>query len=396
MKVLVTGAAGFVGSNLCAALDTIADGRDSREELAALLPLTVYRYDTNNTPDDLERLVREADFVFHLAGVNRPQDPAEFRRGNAGLTEQVVQLLERHGNTCPVMLASSVQATLEGRYAHSDYGTSKLEAERLLQDHARRTGAQALIYRFPNVFGKWCRPNYNSAVATFCHNVAHDLPVTVSDPSLVLELLYIDDLVNEMLMALLGKPHAVEGGFCEAVPTHTTTLQQIVDMLHGFKEARASGTVPNLAEGSLSKKLYSTYMSYLDPKDLAYDLVGHEDERGSFTEFLRTPERGQVSVNVVRPGFTKGRHWHHSKWEKFLVVSGEGCVRLRRVGTDAQGEPFPVTEFRVDAGRPTVVETAPGYAHSITNTSDTHDMVVLIWCNEPFDPARPDTFFEEV
>lgn len=407
MKVLVTGARGFVGRNLCESLKAIRDGKDRRERYQALLPLEVLECGRDTAPETLERWCAECDFAFHLAGVNRPEDPSEFMEGNAGLLEGLLGMLERAGNACPVMLASSVQASLDGRYAGSPYGESKLAGEFALFDHAERTGAKALVYRFPNVYGKWCRPNYNSAVATFCDAVANGRGFVVDDLSRELELLYIDDLVAEMLEALLGREHRCrfagaecvpdpEGRFCRAPGSQRATLGEVVGLLKSFKASRGTLEVPDLSEGSFEKKLLSTFMSYYEPEGLAYDLNLNADDRGGFTEFLRTPERGQVSVNVSRPGVTKGNHWHHSKWEKFLVVSGKASIKLRRVGLDAGGEPHPVTEFVVSGADMRVVEMAPGYTHSITNLSDTDDLVTVMWANEPFDPSNPDTFYEEV
>lgn len=395
MKVLVTGAKGFVGRNLCESLKSIRDGKDRRECYQQLLPLEIFEYDLSSTLDQLDEWCAQADFVFNLAGVNRPKDPAEFMAGNFGFASVLLATLEKRSNRCPVMLASSAQATLEGRFAGSEYGKSKLAGEQLFREYAERTGAKVLIYRFPNLYGKWCRPNYNSAVATFCNNIANDLPITVNDPATELELLYIDDLVEEMLSALIGEENR-QGDFCVAGPTDRVTLGEIVDMLHGFKEAPETLAVPDQAEGSFSKKLHATYLSYLNPQSFACKLHPNVDDRGSFTEFLRTPDRGQVSINVSKPGITKGNHWHHTKWEKFLVVSGKALIKLRRVGEDAEGNPHPIIEYRVSGDEPTVVEMIPGYTHSITNLSDTHDLVTVMWASESFDPARPDTYGEEV
>lgn len=407
MRVLVTGAKGFVGRNLCESLRAIRDGRDRRERYQSLLPLTVYEYDRDGTREELSLYCAEVDFVFNLAGVNRPKDPSEFVAGNLAFGEELLGLLEHHGNRCPVMLASSTQASLVGRYAGSAYGESKLAGEELFFDYGKRTGAPVLVYRFPNLYGKWCRPRYNSAVATFCDAIANGRDYTVSDPSVELELLYIDDLVDEMLSALLGEEHRCgydgldpvpdpDGRWCYVPVTDHATLGKIVSLLGSFKASRDNLSVPYLSEGSLSKKLWSTFESYYDRGTLAYPLKANVDGRGSFTEFLRTPDRGQVSVNVSRPGVTKGNHWHHSKWERFLVVSGEALIRLRRVGLDAKGEPCPVDEYRVSGAEPVVVEMAPGMTHSITNLSDTDDLVTVMWANEPFDPENPDTFYEEV
>ena len=396
MRVLVTGAMGFVGRNLCEALKSIRDGKDRRAKYQKLLPLTVYEYDLGGTREELSLYCSRADFVFNLAGVNRPEDPADFMRGNCGFASELLGLLEHHGNRCPVMLSSSAQASLEGRYEGSAYGESKLAGERLFREHSERTGAPVHIYRLPNLYGKWCRPNYNSAVATFCDAIANGRDFHVSDPSVELELLYVDDLVSCMLELLLGDAGPGPDGLCHAGPTDRATLGEIVSMLESFRDSRADLSVPDQGEGCLSKKLHATFLSYYDAGSLAYPLRANRDGRGSFTEFLRTPDRGQVSVNVSRPGVTRGNHWHHTKWEKFLVVSGEALVRLRRVGTDAGGSPYPVDEYRVSGAEPVVVEMAPGMTHSITNLSDRDDLVTVMWASEPFDPERPDTYSEEV
>lgn len=407
MKVLVTGAKGFVGRNLCEALKSIANGKDRREKYQGILPLTVYEYDRDGTQEELSFYCSAADFVFNLAGINRPKDPSEFMEGNMGFGETLLSLLEHYGNKCPVMLSSSVQASLEGRYADSPYGESKLAGEELLFDYAERTGAKALVYRFPNLYGKWCRPRYNSAVATFCDAIANDREFQVNDPSVELELLYIDDLVTTMLDALVGDVRrcryagaecvpAEDGRYCYAPGAQKASLGEIVNLLESFRDARETLAVPNLEDGSFSKKLYSTFLSYYEPGDFAYDLKPNVDARGSFTEFLRTPERGQVSVNVSKPGITKGNHWHMSKWEKFLVVSGTASIKLRKVGEDAEGNRYPVEEYVVRGEDMRVVEMIPGYTHSITNLSDTDDLVTVMWANEPFDPENPDTYYEEV
>ena len=407
MKVLVTGAKGFVGRNLCEALKNIADGKDRRQKYQGILPLTVYEYDRDNTQEELSFYCSAADFVFNLAGINRPKDPSEFMEGNMGFGETLLGLLEHHGNKCPVMLSSSVQASLEGRYAGSPYGESKLAGEELFFDYEERTGAKALVYRFPNLYGKWCRPRYNSAVATFCDAIANGRDFQVNDPSVELELLYIDDLVTAMLDALVGDVRrcryagaecvpAEDGRYCYAPGAQKASLGEIVGLLEGFHDARETLAVPNLKDGSFSKKLYSTFLSYYEPGHFAYDLKPNVDARGSFTEFLRTPERGQVSVNVSKPGITKGNHWHMSKWEKFLVVSGTASIKLRKVGEDAEGNTFPVDEYVVRGEDMRVVEMIPGYTHSIANLSDTDDLVTVMWANEPFDPKNPDTYYEEV
>lgn len=407
MRVLVTGAKGFVGRNLCEALKNIADGKDRRQKYQGILPLTVYEYDRDNTQEELSFYCSAADYVFNLAGINRPKDPSEFMEGNMGFGETLLGLLEHHGNKCPVMLSSSVQASLEGRYAGSPYGESKLAGEELLFDYEERTGAKALVYRFPNLYGKWCRPRYNSAVATFCDAIANGRDFQVNDPSVELELLYIDDLVTAMLDALVGdvsrcryagaeRVPAEDGRYCYAPGAQKASLGEIVGLLEGFRDARETLAVPNLKDGSFSKKLYSTFLSYYEPGHFAYDLKPNVDLRGSFTEFLRTPERGQVSVNVSKPGITKGNHWHMSKWEKFLVVSGTASIKLRKVGEDAEGNPYPIDEYVVCGEDMRVVEMIPGYTHSITNLSDTDDLVTVMWANEPFDPENPDTYYEEV
>ncbi|NJE81022.1 SDR family oxidoreductase [Olsenella sp. SW781] len=396
MRVLVTGAKGFVGRNLCESLKSIRDGKDCRERYQSLLPLTVYEYDVDGTREELSLYCSQADFVFNLAGVNRPEDPEDFMRGNFGFASELLGLLEHHGNKCPVMLSSSAQASLEGRYAGSVYGESKLAGENLFREYSERTGAPVYIYRFPNLYGKWCRPNYNSAVATFCDAIANGREFHVNDPSVELELLYIDDLVSCMLELLLGNVEQDGNGICIASPTDKVTLGKIVELLESFRNARENISVPDQTDDSFSKKLSATFLSYYDAGSLAYPLHANRDGRGSFTELLRTPDRGQVSINVSRPGVTKGNHWHHTKWEKFLVVSGEALIRLRKVGVDVEGNPYPVDEYRVSGDNPTVVEMAPGMTHSITNVSETEDLVTVMWANEAFDPARPDTYFEEV
>ena len=405
MRVLVTGAKGFVGRNLCEALKAIRDGKDRRERFQALLPLDVKECDIETTAEELDGMCVKADFVFNLAGVNRLEDPAEFMAGNFGFASDLLAALERHGNTCPVMLSSSAQASLVGRYAGSAYGESKLAGEELFRSYSNRTGAPVLIYRFPNLYGKWCRPRYNSAVATFCDAIANDREYTVIDPYVELELLYIDDLVAEMLSALLGEERRcgydglveIEGDdFCVCHPTDRVTLGEIVSLLESFKTSRDDLMVPSLAAGSFSKKLWSTFESYYAEGSRAYPLKANRDERGSFTEFLRTSDRGQVSINVSKPGVTKGNHWHHSKWERFLVVSGEASIRLRRIGLDADGRSFAVDEYRVSGDNPMVVEMAPGMTHCIENLSATENLVTVMWANEPFDPENPDTYFEEV
>lgn len=393
MKVLITGAKGFVGQNLCAALREIQSGHDRRDD-HVLPDLIFYEYDLSSTQEDLDNYCADCDFVFNLAGVNRPKDTTEFMSGNFGFASTLLDTLKKHGNSCPVMLSSSIQASLTGRYAKSPYGESKKAGEDLFFRYAEETGAEVLVYRFPNVFGKWCRPNYNSAIATFCHNTANGLPITVNDPTVEMDVVYIDDVVEEMIQALHG--HANRSGDYCTVPVHyETTLGHIADTILSFPVLREDREVPQLSD-PLTKKLYATYLSYLPEEKFIYDLKMNEDPRGSFTELIRTPDRGQFSVNISRPGVTKGRHWHHSKNEKFIVVKGEALIRLRRIGLRKDGTPFPVEEFRVSGNRIQVVEMIPGYTHSIVNLSETEDLVTLMWASEPFDPARPDTFFQEV
>lgn len=383
MNILVTGARGFVGRNLCAQLKNIRDGK--ARWYGDLQVGEVYEYDIDSTPEELDRYCRDCDFVFNLAGVNRPKDPKEFMTGNFGFATTLLNTLKKHGNTCPVMISSSIQAAL-----NNPYGESKRAGEELMFDYGHETGAKVLVYRFPNLFGKWCRPNYNSAVATFCNNIAHDLPITVNDPSVILHLVYIDDLVDELIAALSGHEHRV-GDYCKVPVEHEESLGRIVELIRSFRASRETLEVPYLAEGSFEKKLYSTYLSYLPEDQFSYPLTMHCDQRGSFTEFLRTPERGQVSVNISRPGITKGQHWHHSKNEKFLVVSGRGVISFRNMREPGS----PVIECPVSADKLEVVDTPTGYTHSIVNLGET-DMVTLIWCNECFDPGHADTYAEEV
>ena len=395
MRVLVTGSAGFVGRNLVESLRNIRDGKDARPQFAPLLPLTVDTFDVADAPEAFAQRAANADAVVHLAGVNRPDDPTEFARGNRDLTQALVDALEASANKCPLVLASSIQATLEGRYAGSAYGQSKREAEEVVREHAQRTGADALVFRLPNVYGKWCRPNYNSVVATFCHNMACGLPLRVDDPSTALELIYIDDLVSCLLNALLGNVVLLEDGFCQAGPTSRVTLGQIVELLESFRTAQDSQTIADVTPGTFATKLLSTYLSYLPPSEAVHPLTVNADERGSFVELLRAPGFGQVSVNVVKPGKTKGQHWHHSKWEKFCVVAGEGVIAQRPV-SPREGEPTEPVATHVCGDVPTMVDILPGYTHLITNTSSAEDLVVVMWANEHFDPARPDTYRLEV
>ena len=395
MNILVTGAKGFVGRNLCENLKNIRDGKNRTRP--ALRVENVFEYDLDTDPALLDEYCAKADFVFNLAGVNRPKEQSEFMQGNFGFASTLLDTLKKHGNTCPVMLSSSIQATLIGRYGQSDYGKSKLAGEELFFAYAKETGAPVLVYRFPNLFGKWCRPNYNSAVATFCHNTAHDLPLTVNDPATELELLYIDDLVEEMLDALEVHPHRCdydglapvfgqEGRYCAAPVTHKVTLGEIVALLDAFKAQPATLLMPEIPAGSFAKKLYSTYLSYLPKEKAAFALKQNTDARGSFTELLKTENCGQFSVNVSLPGITKGQHWHNTKWEFFIVVSGHGLIQQRRVDSEE------VLEFEVWGDKPTAVQMLPGYTHNIINLSDSENLVTLMWANEQFDPTHPDTF----
>ncbi len=388
MNILVTGASGFVGKNLLSQLRNIRDGK--AKNYAVEGDLTLYEYDLGSTPEELDLYCKNADFVFNLAGVNRPQDPAEFMKGNFGFASTLLDTLKKHGNTCPVMISSSIQASLD-----NPYGESKRAGEQLLFDYAEETGAKVLVYRFPNLFGKWCRPNYNSAVATFCNNIANDLPITVNDPSVELHLVYIDDVVDELIGALTGGEHR-DGAFCVVPTSHRITLGGIVDLLHSFRRMPETLEVPDTTTDGFAKKLYSTYLSYLPEDRFAYDLKMNTDARGSFTEILRTADRGQFSVNVSKPGITKGQHWHHTKNEKFVVVHGHGLIQLRKVGKDENGNDYPVVNYEVSGEKIRVVEMIPGYTHNIVNLSDTEDLVTFMWCNECFDPAKPDTYFEPV
>ena len=399
MNILVTGAKGFVGKNLTEALKSIRDGKDRTHPDLKIGEL--YFYDIDSSSDELETACKNADFVFNLAGVNRPKDNSEFMQGNFGFASQLLDTLKKYKNRCPVMLSSSIQATLIGRYAQSDYGKSKLAGEELFFRYAEETGAKVLVYRFPNLFGKWCRPNYNSAVATFCHNIANDLPITVNDRSTELELLYIDDLVSEMLDALAGNEHRCEfngvktvlcadGRYCAAPITHFETLGEIVDLLESFKKQPGTLVLPEIPNHSFAKKLYSTYLSYLPKEKVSFPLKMNIDSRGSFTELLKTEKCGQVSINISKPGVTKGQHWHHSKWEFFIVVSGHGLIEERKIGSDE------VLRFEVSGDKIEAVHMLPGYTHNIINLSDTENLVTVMWANERFDPERPDTFFEEV
>jgi len=425
MKILVTGAKGFVGKNLCAQLKNIRDGKAkcygiagrARDEETVRHPgLTsphsgldpeslaideVFEYDIDSSPAELDRWCAEADFVFNLAGVNRPKDASEFMSGNFGFASTLLDTLRAHGNTCPVMLASSQQASLAGRFGNSEYGRSKKAGEELFLRYGEDTGARVLVYRFPNLFGKWCRPNYNSAVATFCNAIANDLPYTVNDPSVELELLYIDDLVDEMIGCLKGEEHRCDfdglgvfplkdGKYCYVPTTHRATLGEIVDLLHSFAEQPKTLMIPEIPEGSFAKKLYSTYLSYLPASKVAFPLKMNVDDRGSFTELVHTLNAGQVSINISKPGITKGQHWHNTKWEFFIVVSGHGLIQERKLGTDE------VLEFEVSGDNIQAVHMLPGYTHNIINLSETENLVTVMYCNEIFNPSKPDTYFEPV
>ena len=399
MNILITGAKGFVGKNLVCNLRNIAEGKNRTRP--ALHIEEIFEYDLDTDPAQLEEFCAKADFVFNLAGVNRPKEQSEFMQGNFGFASTLLETLKRHKNACPIMLSSSIQASLIGRYGQSDYGKSKLAGENLFLDYGRETGARVLVYRFPNLFGKWCRPNYNSAVATFCNNIANDLPIQVNDRSTELELLYIDDLVEEMLDALEGKEHrcefdgltavpTAEGRYCFVPMTHKATLGEIVDLLEGFKQQPKTLVLPEIPAGSFAKKLYSTYLSYLPKEAVSFPLKMNVDDRGNFTELLKTANCGQISVNISKPGITKGQHWHNSKWEFFMVVSGHGLIQERKIGTDE------VLEFEVSGEKIEAVQMLPGYTHNIINLSQTENLVTVMWANEPFDPGHPDTFFEKV
>ena len=398
MKILVTGSAGFVGKNLVEALKNIRDGKDRTHQGISISE--IFCYDIDSPIETLDTACRECDFVFNLAGVNRPTDPEEFMKGNFGFADKLFGTLKKYNNICPVMIASSIQATCIGRY-DSDYGRSKKAGEELTFSYGEATGAKVLVYRFPNLFGKWCRPNYNSAVATFCYNIANDLPITVNDPSVTLELLYIDDLIDEMLLALEGREHRCEfdgiqtvlcdgGRYCAAAVTHKVTLGEIVALLENFKAQPETLVLPSIPSGSFAKKLYSTYLSYLPREKAAFPLKMNIDARGSFTELLKTADCGQFSVNISKPGITKGQHWHNTKWEFFIVVSGRALIQQRRIGSDE------VLNFEVSGEKIEAVHMLPGYTHNIINLSDTEDLVTVMWANEQFDPTKPDTFFEVV
>ena len=401
MRILVTGAKGFVGRNLCANLRNIQEGKDRR--FPELTIEAVYEYDLDSTPEELDQWCKEADFVFNLAGVNRPQNQEEFMQGNFGFASTLLDTLKKHGNKCPVMLSSSQQASLTGRFGNSEYGRSKKAGEDLFLEYGKETGARMLIYRFPNLFGKWCRPNYNSAVATFCNAFANDLPYTVNDPSVELELLYIDDLVDEMIACLKGEEHHCEfeglevlpnanGRYCYVQTTHKATLGEIVDLLKSFADQPKTLMIPGIPAGSFAKKLYSTYLSYLPKEKVAFPLKMYGDDRGSFTELVHTLNAGQVSINISKPGITKGQHWHNTKFEQFIVVKGHGLIQQRNLN-DPEGK---VLEWEVSGDKIEAVHMLPGYTHNIINLSDSEDLVTVMYCNEIFNPNKPDTFFEPV
>lgn len=399
MKILVTGAKGFVGKNLCAHLKNIQDGK--AKCYGDLVIDAIYAYDIDSSLEELDTYCQDCDFVFNLAGVNRPKEQSEFMEGNFGFASTLLDTLKKHHNQCPIMISSSIQATLAGRFGTSEYGKSKKAGEELIFRYGEETGAKVLVYRFPNLFGKWCRPNYNSAVATFCNNIANDLPIQVNDPAVELELLYIDDLIEEMIAALKGEEHHCEfdgvetilkkeGRYCAVPITHRVTLGEIVDLLEQFKNQPATQLIPEIPYNSFAKKLYSTYLSYLPKEKVSFPLKMNIDDRGSFTELLRSEKCGQVSINISKPGVTKGQHWHNSKWEFFIVVAGHGLIQERKVDTDE------VIEFEVSGENIEAVHMLPGYTHNIINLSETEDLVTVMWANESFDPNRPDTYFEKV
>ena len=399
MKILVTGAKGFVGKNLVAQLKNIQEGKAKCYGNVSVS--AVYEYDIDSTPEELDAYCKDCDFVFNLAGVNRPQNQEEFMQGNFGFASILLDTLKKYNNTCPVMISSSIQATLSGRFGTSEYGKSKKAGEELMFQYGEETEAKVLVYRFPNLFGKWCRPNYNSAVATFCNNIANDLPIQVNDASVELELLYIDDLVDEMIAALKGEEHHCEfdgvetilienGKYCAAPITHKVTLGEIVELLNQFKNQPTTQLIPEIPYNSFAKKLYSTYLSYLPKEKVAFPLKMNVDARGSFTELLRSAKCGQVSINISKPGITKGQHWHNTKWEFFIVVAGHGLIQERKIGSDE------VVEFEVSGDKIEAIHMLPGYTHNIINLSDTEDLVTVMWANESFDPNKPDTYFEPV
>lgn len=399
MKILITGAKGFVGKNLCAQLNNIKSGK--AKCYGNMTVSQVYEYDIDSTLEQLDSYCKEADFVFNLAGVNRPQNPEEFMQGNFDFASTLLNMLKNHGNTCSIMLSSSIQATLQGRFGDSEYGRSKKASEELFFEYAKETGAKVLVYRFPNLFGKWCRPNYNSAVATFCNNYANDLPIKVNDPNVELELLYIDDFVDEMIAALKGEEHHCEfegvetvlrdnGRYCAVPTTYKVTLGEIVALLEEFKKQPETLLIPSISTGSFAKALYSTYLSYLPKEKVSFPLKMNVDARGSFTELVRTLDKGQVSINISKPGITKGQHWHNTKWEFFIVVAGKGLIQQRKIGTNE------VLNFEVSGEKIEAVHMLPGYTHNIINLSKTESLITVMWANELLDPNKPDTYFEPV
>lgn len=401
MKILVTGARGFVGKNLCAQLNNIKEGK--AKCYGDLVIDEVFEYDLDSTAEQLDRWCKECDFVFNLAGVNRPVDPEEFMKGNFGFATTLLDTLKKYKNNCPVMISSSIQATLAGRFGTSEYGKSKRAGEELMFQYGEETGAKVLVYRFPNLYGKWCRPNYNSAVATFCNNISNDLPIQVNDPTVEMELLYVDDLVEEMICALKGEEHHCEfdgietimkedGRYCASPVTHHVKLGEIVNLLHQFAEMPKTLMIPEIPADSFAKRLYSTYLSYLPKEKAIFDLKMNIDQRGSFTELVHTLNCGQVSINISKPGVTKGEHWHNTKWEQFIVVSGHGLIQLRKEGDPAA----EVLNYEVSGEKIQSVIMLPGYTHNIINLSETEDLVTVMYCNEIFDPNRPDTFFDPV
>ena len=405
MNILVTGANGFVGKNLCRALENIKENKDRTHP--GLQIDEIYKYDLSTPAEKLEEFCQKADFVFNLAGVNRPKNNDEFMRGNFGFASTLLETLKKYGNKAPVMISSSIQATLIGRYANSDYGKSKLRGEELVFDYGKKNVVKVLVYRFANLFGKWCRPNYNSAVATFCNNYANDLPIQVNDASTQLELVYIDDLIDEMITALQGGEHHCEfdgteavakenGRYCYVPVSHKVTLGEIVSLLDEFKAQPKTLLMPKIPAGSFAKKLYSTYLSYLPKEKAIFDLKMNSDDRGSFTELMKTADCGQFSVNISKPGITKGQHWHNTKWEYFIVVAGHGLIQERKIGLDENGRPYPVIEFEVTGDKIQAVRMLPGYTHNIINLSDSENLVTVMWANESFNPSKPDTFFTEV
>lgn len=401
MRILVTGAKGFIGKNLCAQLNNIKEGKT--KYYGDLVVDEIHEYDLDSTPEQLDLWCKECDFVFNLAGVNRPKDPEEFMKENFGFTTILLDTLKKYKNDCPVMISSSIQATLAGRFGTSEYGKSKKAGEELMFRYGEETGAKVLVYRFPNLYGKWCRPNYNSAVATFCNNIANGLPIQVNDPNVIMELLYVDDLIEEMICALQGQEHHCEfdgvetvmkedGRYCAAPITHHVKLGEIVDLLHQFAEMPNTLMIPEIPADSFAKRLYSTYLSYLPKEKAIFDLKMNVDSRGSFTELVHTFNCGQVSINISKPGITKGEHWHHTKWEQFIVVAGHGLIQLRNEN-DPNAE---ILNYKVSGDKIQSVIMLPGYTHNIINLSDTEDLVTVMYCNEIFNPERPDTFFDPV